>query len=680
MATLPFPVHSARAVLLAFVLLAGLALVASARADQPAPVATIDKLLPADTAITVSAETAGLTEGLARLQAVPKVKTALESFEQTLGFSLAHDVLPWAGQLDFALLDMKADNPRMLLLLEIRDPVAFQQALPLLQTQLERLSGRKWSDVSYEGIDLRYATTGGDLSVAWGQVGGWLAIGIGDGAIRKGIDAWMGKTPTLAENAAWAKCTAAFPPQGKLLWSLNGDALAKIIADSPTGKMFNAAALQGITMVASKVETADTARFDVTCAITSAERQQQLRALKAALTPVDGTASAQLPPGAFAAMFSSNPAKYADYYKQQWLSAFTTDPATKEQLEAGFAFAQPLLQILAACSGPSAAAACWTPEQGFGLALVNETPSAAQASTLVTLLSAFAKTIGHMSVTVTDGVSSLPEKTGDNDGLRLQVCWTAKDAWIKCATAPAWLAGSAGMQLPPESLGADGVFVANLRFLASLREQLETRMLVDDMASIGERSPQMTPAHAGVLAITALRLLGLDKMQMVGYSRIADDGASTHAVLEVSHVQGMGSVLSMAPMAAAVLYPVFMHAREKARQTQSISNLKQLDLAAMMDTQDNDEIYPMLKTTEDIKRLMPNEKVYTQPSSHLPYLPNPALAGKPLGEFADPVNTITFYEQSPYADGGRCVAFLDGHVAYVSAKDWAGMKAKAGLK
>jgi prepilin-type processing-associated H-X9-DG protein len=43
---------------------------------------------------------------------------------------------------------------------------------------------------------------------------------------------------------------------------------------------------------------------------------------------------------------------------------------------------------------------------------------------------------------------------------------------------------------------------------------------------------------------------------------------------------------------AAILFPVFAQAREKARQASCLSNLKQIGLATMMYSQDHDERYP----------------------------------------------------------------------------------------
>lgn len=52
-------------------------------------------------------------------------------------------------------------------------------------------------------------------------------------------------------------------------------------------------------------------------------------------------------------------------------------------------------------------------------------------------------------------------------------------------------------------------------------------------------------------------------------------------------------VIAIIAILAAILFPVFARAREKARQSSCQSNLKQLGVAFMMYTQDYDETYPM---------------------------------------------------------------------------------------
>ncbi len=52
-------------------------------------------------------------------------------------------------------------------------------------------------------------------------------------------------------------------------------------------------------------------------------------------------------------------------------------------------------------------------------------------------------------------------------------------------------------------------------------------------------------------------------------------------------------VIAIIAILAAILFPVFARAREKARQTSCLSNIKQIVLALMMYAEDYDEIMPM---------------------------------------------------------------------------------------
>ncbi len=53
-------------------------------------------------------------------------------------------------------------------------------------------------------------------------------------------------------------------------------------------------------------------------------------------------------------------------------------------------------------------------------------------------------------------------------------------------------------------------------------------------------------------------------------------------------------VIAIIAILAAILFPVFAKAREKARQSACTSNLKQLSLGILMYAQDYDERYPMM--------------------------------------------------------------------------------------
>jgi prepilin-type N-terminal cleavage/methylation domain-containing protein/prepilin-type processing-associated H-X9-DG protein len=54
-------------------------------------------------------------------------------------------------------------------------------------------------------------------------------------------------------------------------------------------------------------------------------------------------------------------------------------------------------------------------------------------------------------------------------------------------------------------------------------------------------------------------------------------------------------VIAIIAILAAILFPVFAKAREKARQSSCLSNLKQLALGILQYAQDYDEMYPMTR-------------------------------------------------------------------------------------
>ena len=87
-------------------------------------------------------------------------------------------------------------------------------------------------------------------------------------------------------------------------------------------------------------------------------------------------------------------------------------------------------------------------------------------------------------------------------------------------------------------------------------------------------------------------------------------------------------VIAIIAILAAILFPVFAQAREKARAASCLSNIKQLGLGIAMYTQDNDEFMPYnyeytwpgqkeLYWWQDLCRpYVKNESVYSCPSAH----------------------------------------------------------------
>jgi prepilin-type N-terminal cleavage/methylation domain-containing protein/prepilin-type processing-associated H-X9-DG protein len=87
-------------------------------------------------------------------------------------------------------------------------------------------------------------------------------------------------------------------------------------------------------------------------------------------------------------------------------------------------------------------------------------------------------------------------------------------------------------------------------------------------------------------------------------------------------------VIAIIAILAAILFPVFAQAREKARQTSCLSNLKQLTLGWVMYAQDYDEQFPQWKWGENYKAtwgsgsVSPNNATTLWCNAIFPYVKN----------------------------------------------------------
>jgi prepilin-type N-terminal cleavage/methylation domain-containing protein len=88
-------------------------------------------------------------------------------------------------------------------------------------------------------------------------------------------------------------------------------------------------------------------------------------------------------------------------------------------------------------------------------------------------------------------------------------------------------------------------------------------------------------------------------------------------------------VIAIIAILAAILFPVFAQARDKARQTACLSNAKQIGTAVMMYTQDYDERYPSIDFAKYLIVILPytkNEEIWKCPNESGRYTV-PAQAG-----------------------------------------------------
>ena len=148
-------------------------------------------------------------------------------------------------------------------------------------------------------------------------------------------------------------------------------------------------------------------------------------------------------------------------------------------------------------------------------------------------------------------------------------------------------------------------------------------------------------------------------------------------------VAGIALSVLMPLMLAALLAPVFMQARERARQVSCESNLKEISVATLMYTQDYDEhLPPAAHWTNVIFPYVQNRVLFKcsddNSGSRSSYAFNSAVGGLPLKAVGDPANTVGVFEAHSNWDvagsadllafrheGGANVGFVDGHVMFV---------------
>ena len=136
---------------------------------------------------------------------------------------------------------------------------------------------------------------------------------------------------------------------------------------------------------------------------------------------------------------------------------------------------------------------------------------------------------------------------------------------------------------------------------------------------------------------------------------------------------------------AAILLPVFVHARNAARSAVALSNAKQVNLAMLMYANDYDDLFPPLSSSARMPDyLTPYLKEGGSDPARLQklqdaarsYVWNQDLSGKASTRLIDPAAAWIFHSKSPDVGGKFELGFGDGHARRVNESELSGVTSK----
>ena len=142
-------------------------------------------------------------------------------------------------------------------------------------------------------------------------------------------------------------------------------------------------------------------------------------------------------------------------------------------------------------------------------------------------------------------------------------------------------------------------------------------------------------------------------------------------------------VIAIIAILAAILFPVFAKAREKARQTSCLSNVKEITLAVLMYADDYDErlsqggwrtadasasfivlIDPYVKNSQVFDCPSQRPKSRVSYNNCLSYSFNEMLFGRPLAEITRSAEKVFLADSTPHNWGGRWLLFRPSRMGH----------------
>ena len=110
------------------------------------------------------------------------------------------------------------------------------------------------------------------------------------------------------------------------------------------------------------------------------------------------------------------------------------------------------------------------------------------------------------------------------------------------------------------------------------------------------------------------------------------------------------------------------------KRTQTLSSAKQIATSAMIYCADYDDMLPIGKSTEQVKKLlMPYSKTMAIWNSENPgsrFLFNTNVTGVSMTVFSQPSRVPMVYESKAWPDGARVIAYVDSHARMEPKEKW----------
>ena len=625
-------------------------------------------LVPMESAVIISFDAPWLWKSAFVIRTAPDVSMALQNAEKTLKLSIADDLLPWVGQTAFVWPEVKGKTTSFALFIQVRDNtrmISSPRIEAMVQTFLKQHTNNiTWEDTSYKSVAIRRAEILEDepvLQLAIARIDDWLVITAGDGLIKKIIDIHDGDSPSLASHPSFIRATESLPQNAVGQVYLNGQGILSLLPwqDGNTALRLRDTELgHGFFAGALRATESDLLMDGVYCS-TLPRTQQVLKELSTDSSVFTGAPQTLLPPEAFITMLVNNPTKWINAFEALAVDYINIEKTRLYVIPDLYDWTNMMREVASYCPGELGISVACRNNGEFGTIVAAQATKTAVATTASMDFRRFLAKIGYQTKKK-DNLYIIPSTEDYDKKYPLLYSWTTRQQWLLAASHPTWINRQSNNNkafiLPEVARDTNGVVMGNLAFVPLMLKSLSF--------------------HEDVRAKIAS--INYDAGQWSCAMTIDDDGGAVHF-----HAAADARILASATATtAAVLLPLCEVSYRKSLAIKSMSNLKRLMLAIQINAADNYDHIPIMRTSDDVKRVLKDipAKILLSPGDNNPYLPNPSIAGKSLVFFMrNSSEIITLYEQTPWLNGWRFAAFLDGHVQPVRADEWEAVKKKSGI-